>query len=60
VIIGDLTFFAQRLLVVTLDKSDDRLTGSTDDKEGYLPGIPDLFCDRRVRHLFGTFIHIAT
>jgi hypothetical protein len=46
--------FAQRLLVFTLNKLDDRLTGSSGDS---LSGIPDPFFDRLVvRHLFGTFI----
>jgi hypothetical protein len=49
--------FAQRFLFFTLNKSDDCLTGSIGGNEGYLSGIPDSFCDRRlVRHLFGTFI----
>jgi hypothetical protein len=39
--------FAQRLLVFI----------SIGGNEGYVSGIPDSFCDRRlVRHLFGTFI----
>jgi hypothetical protein len=58
VIIGDPTLFAQHLLGVALIKTDVRLTDSSGDNVGSLPGIPDSFCDRRVvrRHFVGTFI----